>query len=197
MSQTICTNCGAGLIAGTTFCRQCGQPVGQVASPSEQITSTFGTQTDAVTTKRLDPRPTVPRYEIDSEPLSAAAASSPSVPWSKLITVGIVLLILVIGSLGVAWSLRSLGSANSLEISRSLVYPGSRTVVNVGDSGGAVLQLETPDAFDKVNDWYVANFKPAKTIRLTSSSVVHKKEKVTVTMVSQDKLTSIVIKQAR
>jgi hypothetical protein len=98
----------------------------------------------------------------------------------------------------VAWSLRSLSRAtNALEINKSLIYPGSRTVVNVGDSGGAVLQLETPDAFDKVNEWYVANFKPAKTIRLTSNSVVHKKDKVTVTMVSEDKMTSIVIKQAR
>jgi hypothetical protein len=77
------------------------------------------------------------------------------------------------------------------------MYPGSRTIVDMSDSGGAVLQMETPDALENVRAWYEANLKPTKTLRVTSASVIQKKENVTVTLVSEDKLTSIVIKQVR
>jgi hypothetical protein len=167
-------------------------------SESEQITATFGTQPEAVATKRLNPRPTAPRYEINSELTASADAPFANVPWPKLITVGIILSILVIGSLGVAWSLRSLSRAtNALEINKSLIYPGSRTVVNVGDSGGAVLQLETSDPLEKVRAWYEVNLKPTKTLQVTPGSVILKNKDITATLVSEDKHTSIVIKQVR
>jgi hypothetical protein len=77
-----------------------------------------------------------------------------------------------------------------------LIYPGSRTVTDIGDRGGAVLQLETTDALDKVQAWYESNINPTKTLRVNSSSIILKRERLTVTLVSADNLTSIVIKQA-
>jgi hypothetical protein len=90
-----------------------------------------------------------------------------------------------------------MAAAGAIQINRSLIYPGSRTIVDMSDSGGAVLQLETPDALEKVRAWYEANLKPTKTLTVTSTSVIQKKENVTVTLVTDDKLTSIVIKQVR
>lgn len=108
------------------------------------------------------------------------------------------LLLLVLISVGVIWSLRR-GSrtASANQVSRSLIYPGSRTVVDIGDRGGAVLQLESSDPLDKVRDWYEVNLKPTKTLRVTSTSVIQKNGNVTVTLVSEDKVTSIVIKENR
>ena len=107
--------------------------------------------------------------------------------------------LLVIISAGVIWALRGGGSQNAgaVQISRSLIYPGSRTVVDMGDSGGAVLQLETSDPLDKVQQWYESSLKPTKTIRVNATSVILKNNKVTVTLGSEEKTTSIVIKQAR
>jgi hypothetical protein len=106
-------------------------------------------------------------------------------------------LVLVVVSVGVMWSLRAGRQSATIQISRALIYPGSRTVVDVSDSGGAVLQLETPDALDKVRAWYEGNLKPTKTLRVTSTSVILKNENVTATLVSENSTTSIVIKQAR
>jgi ribosomal protein L40E len=196
VNQTICTKCGASLIAGTSFCRQCGQP----AIDSEQVTAILGQSPDASTTKRLDPRPTTPGYEVSSSSPASTSGSltSSKNSWSKLLTIGIVLSLLVVICVGVIWSLRWGGrSASNTQINRSLIYPGSRTVVDVGDSGGAVLQLETPDALDKVRGWYEVNLKPTKTLRVTSTSVILKNDNVTATLVSENNTTSIVIKQVR
>ena len=201
MSQAICTKCGADLIPGTSFCRKCGQLATESPSSSEQVTAIFGQSQDGVTTKLLDPRPTTPGYEVNSQSLAAPSTSltGSKRSWPKLITIGVVLSLLIVVSVGVVWSLRSgsrSASPSSVQISRSLIYPGSRTVVDLGDSGGAVLQLETTDALDKVQAWYDSNLKPTKTLRVNSTSMILKREKVTVTLVSEDKVTSIVIKQA-
>ena len=197
MSQATCPKCGAGLIPGTSFCRQCGQPTTETPSGSEQVTAIFGQSPDAATTKRLDPRPTTPRYEVNSDSLAATSASLTSKrSWPKLITIGIVLSLLIVVAVGVMWSLRGSRSAGNIQISRSLIYPGSRTIVDMGDSGGAVLQLETSDALDKVQAWYESNLKPMKTLRVNSTTIILKRGKVTVTLGSEDKTTSIVIKEA-
>ena len=199
MSQAICPKCGAELISGTSFCRQCGQPTIEAPPSSEQVTAIFGQSQDVATTKRLDPRPTTPGYEVNSQSLANPSASliRSKRSWPKLITIGIVLSLLIVVSVGVLWSLRARRpSTSSVQISRSLIYPGSRTVVDMCDSGGAVLQLETTDALDKVQAWYESNLKPTKTLRVNSTSTILKREKVTVTLVSEDNLTSIVIKQA-
>ena len=195
MGQPTCTKCGAELIPGTSYCRQCGLPTGESAPGSEQATAILEKLKDPVTTRRLDPRPTTPGY-TDSLTAPSPAKSKPS--RTRFAAIVIVLLLVVVVSIGVIWSLRA-GSltAGAIQINRSLIYPGSRTIVDMSDSGGAVLQLETPDALEKVRAWYEANLKPTKTLTVTSTSVIQKKENVTVTLVSDDKLTSIVIKQAR
>jgi ribosomal protein L40E len=199
VNQTICTKCGAELIPGTSYCRQCGQPAIESGLSSEQVTAIFGQTQDPSTTKLLDPRPTTPAYEVNSDSLAASSASSARsrYSWPKLITICLVLLVLVVVSVGVMWSLRAGRQSATIQISRALIYPGSRTVVDVSDSGGAVLQLETPDALDKVRAWYEGNLKPTKTLRVTSTSVILKNENVTATLVSENSTTSIVIKQAR
>jgi hypothetical protein len=200
MGQPICTECGAELISGASYCRQCGQPALDSPSSSEQITAILSQDQGAATTKRLDPRPTTPGYDPGSDSLIPTATSpdKSGYSWPKLVTAGILVLLLVAVSVGVIWSLRA-GSrtADAIQINKSLIYPGSRTIVDMSDSGGAVLQLETPDALENVRAWYEANLKPTKTLRVTSTSVIQKKENVTVTLVSDDKLTSIVIKQVR
>ncbi len=199
MSQAICTKCGASVIPGTSFCRKCGQLTTESPPSSEQVTAVFGQSQDAATTKRLDPRPTTPRHEVNSQSLAATSASltRPTRSWPKLLTIGLVLSLLIVVSVVVVWSLRAGSrSADTVQISRSLIYPGARTVVDIGDSGGAVLQLETSDALDKVQAWYESNLKPTKTLRVNATSTILKRERVTVTLVSEDKLTSIVIKQA-
>jgi hypothetical protein len=199
MSQAICAKCGAVLLSGTSFCRQCGQPAVESTSGSEQVTALFGQAQDGATTKRLDPRPTTPGYEVNSQSLAAPSASLPrsKLSWPKLITIGIGLLLVIVVSVGVVWSLRAGSrSAGNIQVSRSLIYPGSRTVTDIGDRGGAVLQLETTDALDKVQAWYESNINPTKTLRVNSTSIILKRDRLTVTLVSEDKLTSIVIKQA-
>jgi len=167
---------------------------------SEQITAVLSPDQDAATTKRLDPRPTTPGYDRGSESLvhTTTLPDKSVYSWPKLVTAGILVLILVAVSVGVIWSLRARSrTADAIQINKSLIYPGSRTIVDMSDSGGAVLQLETSDALENVRAWYEANLKPTKTLRVTSTSVIQKKENVTVTLVSEDKLTSIVIKQVR
>jgi hypothetical protein len=198
MGEPICRKCGAELIPGTSYCRQCGQPTDESASGSEQATAILGESKDAVTTKRLDLRPTTPGYDPGSDSLLPTATSPgrSGYSWPKLVTAGILILLLVVVSVGVIWALRA-GSrtADAIQINKSLIYPGARTIVDMSDSGGAVLQLETPDALDTVRAWYEANLKPTKTLRVTSTSVIQKNANVTVTLVSEGKLTSIVIKQ--
>src|SRR5262249_27004672 len=65
MSEATCSACGAELIPGTGFCRQCGTPV---AGATELPTAILN-QTPDGTTQRLDPRTTHPYPE-------RAAASS-------------------------------------------------------------------------------------------------------------------------
>jgi zinc-ribbon domain len=198
MVQPICTKCGADLIPGAAYCRQCGQPTDESSPGSELATAILGESKEAVTTKLLDSRPTTPGYNPGSDSLLPTATSpdKSGYSWPKLFTAGILVLILVVVSVGVIWSLRARSrTADAIQINKSLIYPGARTIVDMSDSGGAVLQLETPDSLDKVREWYEANLKPTKTLRVTSTSVIQKNANVTVTLVSEDKLTSIVIKQ--
>jgi hypothetical protein len=170
-----------------------------MASSSEQSTAILGQSPDAATTKRLDPRPTSPGNELNSQLLPAVTVPpSPASSWSKLIAIGLVAVVLVMVAVGVMWSRRA-GDPKpaSLLINRSLMYPGSRTVMDMGDTGGAVLQLETPDELDKVVAWYDASLKPTKTMRIGTTSIIQRRDTVTVTLVSEDNHTSIVVKEGR
>src|ERR1051325_8442635 len=102
MSQATCAKCGTVLPAGTSFCRHCGQPATETALSSEQATAVFGKSPDRATTKRLDPRPTTTDYELNSESLTSASASmAPNSSWIRLTTIGIVIVVLVLVSIGV------------------------------------------------------------------------------------------------
>ncbi|HEX8145534.1 MAG TPA: zinc ribbon domain-containing protein [Pyrinomonadaceae bacterium] len=74
MSSIPCTNCGAALIPGAKFCRQCGQPSLDAASVSEATTRVFEATAEragaAAPTETWSTQPTAPAY------LAPAGASS-------------------------------------------------------------------------------------------------------------------------
>jgi len=199
MSQAVCAKCGTALPPGVSFCRQCGQPATETSVSSEQATAVLGKSRDGATTKRLDPRPTSSDYELNSESLTSASSSlAPPSSRTRLITIVIAIMVLALVSIGVIWGLKVRNqTASNFLVDRSLAYPGARTVVDFGDRGGSVLQLETADPLEKVRDWYDLNLKPTKTLRVSPSSVIQKKDSVTVTLVSENDVTSVVIKQVR
>jgi hypothetical protein len=55
--------------------------------------------------------------------------------------------------------------------------------------------LQTTDSLEKVVAWYEKSIKPTKTMRLTSTSVVLKKENLTTTVASEAGKTNILIKR--
>lgn len=204
MSEARCSACGSELVSGTGFCRQCGEPVTQ---DSEQPTAILNQVPDG-TTQRLDPRPTNPYREASpsaadglSEELAAATAPPGARP-QKLLFIGIVVLA-VIGFASIVGVVRSVlqnrsEGQNSAQVSRALIYPGSRIVLDLGqDSGGSVLQLATSDPLDKVQTWYISNLKPDKILQATMGAVILRKDRVTATLVTENNNTTIVIKQAR
>ncbi len=78
-----------------------------------------------------------------------------------------------------------------------LIYPGSKTIVDVSSGDGRAMQLQTNDPMERVIAWYETNLKPTKTMRLTSTSIVLKNEKVTTTLATEAGKTNILIKQIK
>ena len=118
MTEVKCDTCGADLLPGTGFCRQCGAAVSGFDS-SEQPTAIFPDKT-AATTQRLQPRSTSP---TGSEPQTT---KSPGFRRNLILLVfSIVLLIGVVAALGVL-SDRNSGSDPAGE---DLLYPGDRKSV--------------------------------------------------------------------
>jgi hypothetical protein len=184
----MCRNCGAELLDGTNFCRQCGAAVTSDAIPdsSEQPTSLFP-ETDNVTTQRLDSRPTSERQRA---PMLDAGARKPWPPVLALIVVGLIIATIV----GVV-AITRLRTHSRIVASDPLLYPGAQTLMDISNpDGGRALQLQTSDPLEKVENWYDRNMRPRKTIRLTSSSVVLKNENTTATIASEGGITNILIK---
>jgi hypothetical protein len=188
-----CRTCGAELLAGTSFCRQCGAAIipDVVADNSEKTTSLFP-ETNNVATQRFDPRPT-------SEPRKAPgvdagiAANKGRKPWKPVLAlIGVALIIATLVGVVALTRIRT----NSHTVATDpLLYPGAQTVVDISNpDGGRALHLQTSDTLEKVEDWYERNLRPTKTIRLTSSSVVLKNEKTTATIASEGGMTNILIK---
>ncbi|HMF56291.1 MAG TPA: zinc-ribbon domain-containing protein [Pyrinomonadaceae bacterium] len=72
MSSLACTRCGAEIIPGTRFCRQCGQPAPDAGTVSEATTRILDApERTAAPTDRVMPLPTGPAY------LSPANAGAP------------------------------------------------------------------------------------------------------------------------
>ena len=187
-----CKTCGTELAAGVSYCRQCGAaitPDGVVES-SELPTSLFP-NTDIASTQRLDPRPT-------SEPQRSAAVSTDirSHPekksWKAVVALAAVALI--VATLVGVFALTRLRNQNRTTAD-GLFYPGAQTLVDFTNTdGGRALQLQTPDAFEKVEDWYERSLRPSKIVRLTSTSVVLKNDDTTATIASEGGMTNILIK---
>jgi hypothetical protein len=187
MTELKCDICGADLLAGTGFCRQCGAAIsgsGRI-DPSEQQTAIFPDHD--VATQRLRPRPTRPT-------VSDLGAAKPSAMRRNvfLLVMLIVLLLGIIAAVAVL-SDRHLGSSsNSVAL-----YPGATTVMDMNHpDGGRTVQLQTADPLDRVESWYQHSMSLDKTVRLTSKSVVLKNQKVSITLVAEDNKTNILIKQS-
>jgi hypothetical protein len=188
MTELKCDTCGADLLPGTGFCRQCGAAVSvsNAVGNSEQPTAIFPPQ-DAATTHRLHPRPTSPTVA------GHRAAKPRALRKNVFLLVMLIVLLLGIVAAVAVLSDRKLGSTPSNE---ALLYPGATTVVDMNHpDGGRTVHLQTPDSLDRVESWYHNNLKLDKTVRLTSNSVVLKNQKVSITLAVEDNKTNILIKQ--
>jgi len=202
MTEAKCSACGAGLIPGVGFCRQCGAPAMTAAATSEQPTAILNQPHDGSTTQRLDPRSTSPDYPRGVVEVSASRSSAlePPAPNARLkvFMVGLI----IVALLGLGSVVRSVIKSRSHSqtgspISRTLIYPGARVVLDLtNESGGSVLQLTTSDPLDKVQSWYVSNLQPTKILQITAGTVILRKDNVTATVVAENNTTNIVIKQS-
>ena len=186
MTELKCETCGAELLPGTGFCRQCGVAISTATGDagSEYPTAIFPNH-ETATTQRLHPRATV------REPSGPKGSTSGQKIF--LMVAVIVLLLGVVAAIAVL-SDRTFDSAPSKE---ALLYPGATTVVDMDhQDGGRTVQLQTPDSLDRVESWYRNSLKLDKTVRLTSNSVVMKNAKVSITLAVEDNKTNILIKQS-
>ena len=92
MSSMTCTNCGAELLAGTKFCRQCGRPTNNLdaANVPEAPTRAFAPSEAPVEhgapTQYINAAPTGPAYispEQTSPPLSSTPTKDLAPVWRK------------------------------------------------------------------------------------------------------------------
>jgi len=106
-----------------------------------------------------------------------------------------VVVLLLLCGLIVSVAYRKVTSNSAAVSDAALVYPGSQTVVDFSSGDGRTLHLQTTDSLEKVVAWYEKSIRPTKTMRLTSTSVVLKKENVTTTVASEAGKTNILIKK--
>lgn len=188
MTEIKCDTCGAELLPGTGFCRQCGAAVSGSGAieRSEQPTAIFSHQ-DSATTSRLHPRPTSPTVS------GARAARSQNLRRNVFLLVMLIVLLLGVVAAVAVLSDRKFGSPQSNAVA---LYPGATTVVDMNHAdGGRTVHLQTTDPLDRVESWYQSNLALNKTMRLTAKSVVMKNQRVSITLVVEDNKTNILIKQ--
>jgi hypothetical protein len=188
MTNLKCNVCGAELLPATSFCRQCGSPAtaADTTPESEQPTALFSQTNEAVTTQRLDPRPTSPDRAMRLGPNAQSTAINlrgPGKTERKNMLGRLILLLVIIGIIS-AVAVEKLRSRPTTIPTASQTSEGSRTI-----------QLATPDPLDRVESWYQNNNKLTKTVRLTSASVVMRNEKVTITLANENNKTVILIKR--
>ena len=191
-----CDLCGAELLPATSFCRQCGSAITDANAErrSEATTALFGNTADDATTQRLDPRPTSPDRGL--HPRAGTMVGSASPGRRKVVVGGSVLVLIIVGILTTVAVMR-MRNANATSDTGALIYPGAQTFVDMTNTDGSrTIQLQTKEPLARVESWYQTNLKLSKTVRLTSASVVMKKEKVTITLAEEDGATNILIKQA-
>ena len=124
------------------------------------------------------------------------AVGPPSNVRRKFVIGGFVLVLIVVGILTTMVVMR-MQNATANSDADALIYPGAATILNMTNTDGSrTIHLQTRDPLARVESWYQTNLKLSKTVRLTSTSVVMKKEKVTITLAEEDGTTNILIKQA-
>jgi zinc-ribbon domain len=188
-----CQQCGAELLPQTSFCRQCGTPISSSAHTASESTTRLLDESDAVTTQRLDPRPTSPgRGPLNSPnalPVAPARRGR-----NKLGLLSLVVLVLLAGIVSTVAIRRNRHDRGTVVVD-SLTYPGARKLVDiVSEGGGHAVHLETTDSFDNVQDWYRRKLEPEKVMQLTTFSVVMKNEKTTATIVREGDKTNVLLK---
>src|ERR1044071_7976044 len=81
-------------------------------------------------------------------------------------------------------------------ISGELIYPGSKVTMEMsGGRKGRVVKLNTPDAIDKVVDWYVNKIGPVKQVKLPGGNTTLTREGLAVVITPEDNGTSILLTQ--
>ena len=193
-----CSQCNAELLPDAKFCRRCGSVVtadiaAAAVSSSELPTLTLDEQTDP-TTRSLTSRVTSP--ETPRRTLSAAAdlTRKSAQPTSRrFVLIGSLIVVLLLALVGFVGIRGFVGTRDDT----TLIYPGSKTIVDFSSGDGRAIQLQTDDSLEQVISWYETFMKPTKTMRLTSTSVVLKKDKMTTTLASEGGKTTILIKQVK
>lgn len=196
MIEMKCPECGAELIPEAGFCRQCGAAV--LAGAVDQPAAKLNDAGNNATTRRLAPRPTSPGHPAPAPVVATRAGNV-----RTKVTVAV---LAVAAVFALRPAVRSLlknngsgsGSVNTATaVSRSLVYPGARIVLDISNDGpGSVLQLSTSDSLDKVQAWYMATLQPTKILQVTLGTVILRKDNVTATIAAENNVTNIVIKQS-
>jgi len=198
MSVSQCSSCGADLVPEARFCRQCGVSVtGNIAIDSSELpTALLNRTTENVTTNRLESRPTSSDPRSLKAPAPVSSSANMQIPRRGVVTWigGAVLLIIIVGIIASVAYVRNRSHSRTAD-SSALVYPGSKTIVDMQGEGYRTLHLQTPDSLEQVVAWYETNLKPTKTMRLTSTSAVLKNQNVTATVATEDNKTNILIKQ--
>lgn len=195
-----CPKCGAELMPEGRFCRQCGEPAtnSSEATDSSELPTEMLDHKANLTTSRLKPRTTSPENprpglmgEFGTE-IDAAAQTKRR----RFILIGsAILVLLVCGIIASIAYVRGISSRTTDDA--ILFYPGARTIVDMVSDDGRTIQLQTNDPLDKVIAWYENSIKPTKTMRLTSTNVVLKNQKVTTTLATEGGKTNILIKKLR
>jgi len=209
MNALQCNSCGATLLPDTSFCRQCGAPVsGNLLKPiSEYSNAPFRGGDENVTTRRLDPRPTSERGDVQFQPRYAPLLPPTKPARAKahpLILGGIALIVLLLGIIAIVAVVRMRTHTRIVKVvgqsaiaKGELVYPGADTLLDVGSPDGSrVLKLRTSDPLDLVQHYYETTLQTTKTVAVTNFLVVIKNDKVTATLVAEGDKTNILIKQA-
>jgi hypothetical protein len=81
-------------------------------------------------------------------------------------------------------------------ISGEMIYPGAKITMDMsGGPKGRVLKLSTPDAVDKVADWYINKIGSAKQIRIPGGSTVLSGNGIAVVITVEGPETSIILTQ--
>jgi hypothetical protein len=136
--------------------------------------------------------------ELSREDTAVSTARVVRSPRFIVFAIILVTILSVVGIIALRRSAIFSGTTDTLAapVSRDLIYPGSRVVLDLTeDKGAAVLQLETSDPLNKVQAWYMAQLKPDKVLQATIKSAILRRQNVTVTIITESNNTTIVIKQ--